>query len=149
VPRVPARLRPQAAAPRPPASYPARVPRRRLAPVVRGPRYGWLAHEIVDAQLPLLVADIGLALAAFHLERGRAPKAAEALERALVSTGTDERLWNELLRAVHATGDEARLRALAAEFARRSGARGLPPRTAALLDELLPGAAASGEAGTA
>ncbi|MGE9692198.1 BTAD domain-containing putative transcriptional regulator [Streptomyces sp. CH6] len=125
--------------------------------LVRGPllaerpagRYGWLAHEIVDAQLPLLVADIGLALAAFHLERDRAPKAAEALERALVSAGTDERLWNELLRAVHATGDEARLRALAAEFARRSGARGLPPRTAALLDELLPGAAASGEAGTA
>ncbi|WP_239096259.1 bacterial transcriptional activator domain-containing protein, partial [Streptomyces sp. SID11385] len=116
--------------------------------LVRGPllaerptgRYGWLAHEIVDAQLPLLVADIGLALATFHLERDRAPQAAEALERALVSAGTDERLWNELLRAVHATGDEPRLRALAAEFANRSGARGLPPRTAALLDELLPGA---------
>ncbi|WP_431035862.1 BTAD domain-containing putative transcriptional regulator [Streptomyces sp. P6-2-1] len=125
--------------------------------LVRGPllaerpagRYGWLAHEIVDAQLPLLVADIGLALAAFHLERDRAPQAAEALERALVSAGTDERLWNELLRAVHATGDEPRLRALAAEFANRSGARGLPPRTAALLDELLPGAGTSGGAGTA
>ncbi|MEU6442395.1 BTAD domain-containing putative transcriptional regulator [Streptomyces sp. NPDC047046] len=125
--------------------------------LVRGPllaerpagRYGWLAHEIVDAQLPLLVADIGLALATFHLERDRAPQAAEALERALVSAGTDERLWNELLRAVHATGDEPRLRALATEFANRSGARGLPPRTAALLDELLPGAADSGEAGTA
>ncbi|MFJ4701616.1 BTAD domain-containing putative transcriptional regulator [Streptomyces sp. NPDC088768] len=125
--------------------------------LVRGPllaerpagRYGWLAHEIVDAQLPLLVADIGLALAAFHLERDRAPQAAEALERALVSAGTDERLWNELLRAVHATGDAPRLRALASAFATRSGARGLPPRTAALLDELLPGAAASDEAGTA
>ncbi|GHE12167.1 hypothetical protein GCM10010339_74480 [Streptomyces alanosinicus] len=114
--------------------------------LVRGPlledrpegRYGWLGHEIVDAQLPLLVADIGLALSAFHLEKDRAQKAIEALEAALKTADSDERLWNELLRAVHATGDPDRLRARAADFLSRSGARGLPPRTEALLDELLP-----------
>ncbi|EST30806.1 AfsR/SARP family transcriptional regulator, partial [Streptomyces roseochromogenus] len=124
--------------------------------LVRGPlledrpkdRYGWLSHEIIDAQLPLLVADIGLALSAFHLEKDRAEKAIEALEAALKTAPTDERLWNELLRATHATGDPERLRARAADLLSRSGARGLPPRTEALLDELLPtwreGVAAAG-----
>ncbi|WP_129307492.1 bacterial transcriptional activator domain-containing protein [Streptomyces sp. L2] len=114
--------------------------------LVRGPlladrpagRYGWLTHEIIDAQLPLLVADTGLALSAFHLEKDRAEKAIEALGAALKTAPADERLWNELLRATHATGDPDRLRARAAELVDRSGARGLPPRTEALLDELLP-----------
>ncbi|MEV8016788.1 BTAD domain-containing putative transcriptional regulator [Streptomyces sp. NPDC086554] len=114
--------------------------------LVRGPlladrpqgRYGWLTHEIIDAQLPLLVADIGLALSEFHLEKGRAAKAIEALNAALGSAPGDERLWNELLRATHATGDSARLQAVAADLVARSGARGVPPRTEALLDELLP-----------
>ena len=34
-------------------------------------RYRWLTHEIIDAQLPLLVADIGLALSEFHLVKDR------------------------------------------------------------------------------
>ncbi|MEW2162929.1 BTAD domain-containing putative transcriptional regulator [Streptomyces sp. NPDC007084] len=114
--------------------------------LVRGPlladrpqgRYGWLTHEIIDAQLPLLVADIGLALSAFHLEKDRAEKAIEALNASLNSAPGDERLWNELLRATHATGDTDRLKRLAADLVTRGGARGLPPRTEALLDELLP-----------
>ncbi|MFJ5776556.1 BTAD domain-containing putative transcriptional regulator [Streptomyces sp. NPDC093094] len=114
--------------------------------LVRGPlladrpesRYRWLTHEIVDAQLPLLVADIGLALSAFHLEKDRAEKAIEALGAALRTAPDDERLWNELLRATHATGDTERLTALAADLLSRGGTRGLPPRTEALLDELLP-----------
>ncbi|MGW0824266.1 BTAD domain-containing putative transcriptional regulator [Streptomyces sp. NPDC002845] len=114
--------------------------------LVRGPllsdraqgRYTWLTHEIIDAQLPLLVADIGLALSAFHLEKNRAEQAIEALNAAMSSAPADERLWNELLRATHATGDTARLQRLAADLVARSGARGLPPRTEALLDELLP-----------
>ncbi|MEW2387293.1 BTAD domain-containing putative transcriptional regulator [Streptomyces venezuelae] len=124
--------------------------------LVRGPlladrpqgRYGWLTHEIIDAQLPLLVADIGLALSEFHLEKGRAEKAIEALDAAMGSAPGDERLWNELLRATHATEDPARLQRVAADLMARSGARGLPPRTEALLDELLPawrsGATAAG-----
>lgn len=114
--------------------------------LVRGPlladrpegRYRWLTHEIIDAQLPLLVADIGLALSEFHLVKDRAEKAIEALTAALNSAPGDERLWHELLRATHTTGDTARLQALAADLITRSGARGLPPRTEALLDELLP-----------
>lgn len=114
--------------------------------LVRGPlladrpegRYRWLTHEIIDAQLPLLVADIGLALSEFHLVKDRAEKAIEALAAALNSAPGDERLWHELLRATHTTGDTDRLRALAADLIARSGARGLPPRTEALLDELLP-----------
>ncbi|MFF2366495.1 BTAD domain-containing putative transcriptional regulator [Streptomyces sp. NPDC058122] len=114
--------------------------------LVRGPlladrpegRYGWLTHEIIDAQLPLLVADIGLALSAFHLEKDRAEKAIEALNASMNSAPADERLWNELLRATHATGDEDKVKRLAADLVSRSGARGLPPRTEALLDELLP-----------
>ncbi|MFJ5279165.1 BTAD domain-containing putative transcriptional regulator [Streptomyces parvulus] len=124
--------------------------------LVRGPlladrpegRYRWLTHEIIDAQLPLLVADTGLALSEFHLERDRAEKAIEALNAALRTAPADERLWHELLRATHATEDADRLRALAADLIGRSGARGLPPRTEALLDELLPtwrdGVAAAG-----
>ncbi|MFI9616042.1 BTAD domain-containing putative transcriptional regulator [Streptomyces sp. NPDC052023] len=124
--------------------------------LVRGPllsdrpegRYRWLTYEIVDAQLPLLVADIGLALSAFHLEKDRAEKAIEALGAALRTAPSDERLWHELLRATHSTGDTARLHVLAEDLLGRSGARGLPPRTEALLDELLPswreGAAAGG-----
>ncbi|EHN77612.1 integral membrane protein, partial [Streptomyces coelicoflavus ZG0656] len=124
--------------------------------LVRGPlladrpegRYRWLTHEIVDAQLPLLVADTGLALSEFHLERNRAEKAIEALNAALRTAPADERLWHELLRATYATGDPDRLRALAADLVDRSGARGVPPRTEALLDELLPtwreGVAAAG-----
>ncbi|MEU9352258.1 BTAD domain-containing putative transcriptional regulator [Streptomyces griseoloalbus] len=114
--------------------------------LVRGPlladrpegRYRWLTHEIVDAQLPLLVADTGLALSAFHMEKNRAEKAIEAIDAALRTAPADERLWNELLRATHALDDPARLTALAADLVGRSGARGLPPRTEALLDELLP-----------
>ncbi|MFJ5557548.1 BTAD domain-containing putative transcriptional regulator [Streptomyces sp. NPDC093250] len=114
--------------------------------LVRGPlladrpegRYRWLTHEIVDAQLPLLVADTGLALSAFHMEKNRAEKAIEAIEAALRTAPSDERLWNELLRATHALDDPGRLTALAADLVGRSGARGLPARTEALLDELLP-----------
>ncbi|MFE7815442.1 BTAD domain-containing putative transcriptional regulator [Streptomyces sp. NPDC057433] len=114
--------------------------------LVRGPlladrpegRYRWLTHEIVDAQLPLLVADTGLALSEFHMEKGRAQKAIEALDAALRTAPADERLWNELLRATHALDDPSRLTALATDLVGRSGARGLPPRTEALLDELLP-----------
>ncbi|MFG2722944.1 BTAD domain-containing putative transcriptional regulator [Streptomyces sp. NPDC048416] len=114
--------------------------------LVRGPlladraagRYGWLGHEIIDTQLPLLVADVALALCAHHREQDRPQKAIDALRTALASSPSDERLWNELLRATHDTGDESALRALVTELIGRSGPRGLPPRTVALLDELLP-----------
>ncbi|WP_407565556.1 LysM peptidoglycan-binding domain-containing protein [Streptomyces sp. 184] len=117
-------------------------------------RYGWLSNEIVEAQLPLLVADAGLALSALRRESGQADGAVGAVQAALVVAPADERLWNELLRAVHATGETARLEATASDLLDRAaalhGARGLPPRTEALLDELLPGwRAQAGSAGAA
>ncbi|MCQ4080720.1 hypothetical protein NGB36_08915 [Streptomyces sp. RB6PN25] len=105
-------------------------------------RYGWLAHEIVEAQLPLLVSEVAIALCDEHRATGNAEAAVNAIQAAMRVTPGDERLWVALLRAVHATGDEARLRSTAAELADRArthhGPRGLPPRTRALLDELLP-----------
>lgn len=105
-------------------------------------RYRWLSHEIIDAQLPLLVTEVALTLSEHHLGQDRPEQAIAALSTATELSPADERLWNETLRATHATGDAGRLTALAASMAHRAvelgGGRGLPPRTAALLDELLP-----------
>ncbi|MFD7531434.1 MULTISPECIES: BTAD domain-containing putative transcriptional regulator [unclassified Streptomyces] len=54
------------------------------------------------------------ALSEHHLEQGSPERAVAALTVALPSSPTDERLWNELLRATHATGDTERLAVLAA-----------------------------------
>ncbi|MFD9306319.1 BTAD domain-containing putative transcriptional regulator [Streptomyces sp. NPDC060048] len=105
-------------------------------------RYRWLSHEIIDAQLPLLVTEVALTLSEHQLGKDRPEQAIGALSTAMSLSPADERLWNEMLRATHATGDTGRLTALAASLAQRAGevggGRGLPPRTAALLDELLP-----------
>jgi hypothetical protein len=66
-----------------------------------------------------------------------------AVEAALANAPTDERLWLELIRATHATGDTAALAAaadslLARNSAVHGAARRLPPRVEALVDELLP-----------
>ncbi|UWE07971.1 LysM peptidoglycan-binding domain-containing protein [Actinacidiphila bryophytorum] len=106
-------------------------------------RYGWLAHEIVDAQHPVLVAEIALGLSALHLDAGKPKAAVAAVETGLGVAPDDERLWLELLRAAHATGDSARVEAAAATLLARAAtlngpSRGLPPRVEALLDDLHP-----------
>ena len=106
-------------------------------------RYGWLAHEIVDAQHPVLVAEIALALSELHLGASKPKAAVAAIETGLAVSPNDERLWLALLRATQATGDPARLEAAANSLIARSNSlngpsRGLPPRVEALLDELLP-----------
>jgi DNA-binding SARP family transcriptional activator len=106
-------------------------------------RFGWLEHEIVDAQYPLLVADIALTLAAEQLRSGEAEQAYTAVRTALAAAPMDERLWNELLRAAHATGRQEWLTGaaewLVAHHAQLFGAeQALPAQTEALLDELLP-----------
>ncbi|HEY5836525.1 BTAD domain-containing putative transcriptional regulator [Streptomyces sp.] len=106
-------------------------------------RYGWLGHEIVDAQHPVLVAEIALALSALHLGAGKPKAAVAAVETGMSVSPKDERLWLELLRATHATGDPARLEAAAHSLVARSHtlngpSRGLPPQVEALMDELLP-----------
>ena len=118
--------------------------------LVRGPfmagrpadRYAWLRHELVEAQVPSLVADTALALAALRSARGDFPGAAQAVEQGLLCAPFDERLVRELLRAVHATGDTTRFATLLNELLSRTdtahGGRGIPSRTQALLDELSP-----------
>ena len=106
-------------------------------------RYGWLGHEIVDAQHPVLVAEIALALSALHMEANKPKAAVAAVETGMAVAPEDERLWIEYLRATHATGDPGRLEAAAnalidRNHAANGTARGLPPRVEALLDELLP-----------
>jgi DNA-binding SARP family transcriptional activator len=106
-------------------------------------RYRWLSHEIVDAQHPVLVVEIALALCALHLDASKPKAAVAAIETGLAVSPNDERLWLELLRATHATGDQSRLDAAAQSLISRSHAvsgpsRGLPPRVEALMDELLP-----------
>ncbi|MFI8853556.1 BTAD domain-containing putative transcriptional regulator [Streptomyces sp. NPDC053499] len=108
-------------------------------------RYGWLAYDVVEAQHPLLVAEIGLALCAEHLRFGEPEAAVHAVRAALRSASADERLWDALLRAAHATGERGDLdeavRWVADRAAELHGPeRGLPPRTRALLEELAPGA---------
>lgn len=106
--------------------------------------FGWLEHEVVDAQYPLLVADIALTLAGEQLESGEGEQAYIAVRSALAAAPTDERLWNELLRAAHATGRAEWLTGatdwLIAHHERLFGpGQALPAQTEALLDELLPG----------
>ncbi|GAA1894844.1 BTAD domain-containing putative transcriptional regulator [Streptantibioticus ferralitis] len=105
-------------------------------------RYSWLTHEIAEAQLPLMVTEIALALSEEYAELDKPESSINAIHAGMRVAPNDERSWNALLRAVHATGDEARLRATAEDLSVRAadhhGARGLPPRTQALLDELLP-----------
>ncbi|WP_103502850.1 MULTISPECIES: BTAD domain-containing putative transcriptional regulator [unclassified Streptomyces] len=108
-----------------------------------GGRYGWLRHEIVDAQYPLLVGEVALTLAREHLKAGEGEPAYLAVRSALGAAPTDERLWNELLRAAHATGRPEWLSGaaqwLVAHHQQLFGAdRPLPAETEALLDELLP-----------
>ncbi|MFE0874867.1 hypothetical protein ACFW4X_08265 [Streptomyces smyrnaeus] len=108
-------------------------------------RYGWLAYDVVEAQHPLLVAEVGLALCAEHLRFGDPEAAVGAVRAALRSASADERLWDALLRAAHATGEHGALdeavRWVTDRAAELHGAeRGLPPRTRALLEELAPGA---------
>lgn len=106
-------------------------------------RFGWLAHEIVDAQYPLLVAEIALTLAGEHRQADEGEQAYTAVRAALAAAPSDERLWHELLRAAHATGRDAWLAGAAewllAHHQRLYGAgQALPAQTEALLDELLP-----------
>lgn len=144
------------------AKLPAAERRRHLTDALdlaRGPvlaqrpagRYEWLVHELAPAQQPLIVAETGLALAAEYLEQGRADGALQAVRSALRVAPADERLWQELLRAAHATGDEAEVKESVEWVTQQSRRlhgieRGLPPRTRALIDELVvarrtPGAA--------
>lgn len=121
--------------------------------LVRGPflanrakgRYGWLAYEIVEAQIPAQIADTALRLADARIANGAAERAIAAVEAGLRASPDDEELWRGMLRAVFATGDVPRLEQTIAQLRDRTwrvhGVRELHPRTEALIAELAPASA--------
>ena len=108
-------------------------------------RYGWLAYEIVEAQIPAQIADTALRLADARIANGAAERAIAAVEAGLRASPEDEELWRGLLRAVFATGDAERLARTIADLRDRTwrvhGVRELHPRTEALIGELAPASA--------
>ncbi|HEX4788670.1 MAG TPA: bacterial transcriptional activator domain-containing protein, partial [Actinospica sp.] len=116
-----------------------------LANRARG-RYGWLAYEIVEAQIPAQIADTALRLADARIANGAAEKAIAAVEAGLKASPDDEELRRGLLRAVFATGDVPRLEEAIADLRDRTwrvhGVRELHPRTEALIAELAPASVA-------
>jgi Bacterial transcriptional activator domain len=108
-------------------------------------RYGWLAYEIVEAQIPAQIADTALRLADARIANGAAEKAIAAVEAGLRASPEDEELWRGLLRAVFATGDVPRLETTIAALRDRTwrvhGVRELHPLTESLIAELAPASA--------
>ncbi|NUR25804.1 MAG: hypothetical protein HOV83_08145, partial [Catenulispora sp.] len=118
--------------------------------LVRGPllarreagRYGWLAYESVETEVPALIADTAVELSDLRLALGNPEGALAAVRDGLRASPADEELWRALLRATHATGDQTRLQEVVATIQKQTravhGDRGLHPKTEALVDELLP-----------
>ncbi|MEV5407911.1 bacterial transcriptional activator domain-containing protein [Thermopolyspora sp. NPDC052614] len=118
--------------------------------LVRGPllgdrpegRYAWLAADDLEYDVTAAVADAALRLCEMRLAQGDPDAAVAAIRAGLLLAADDEGLWRALLRAVHATGDTARLRAVADALQRRAASHpyggGMAPETEALIDDLLP-----------
>jgi hypothetical protein len=106
-------------------------------------RYGWLAYESVEAEVPAVIADTAVELADLRLAAGNPEAAVDAVRSGMRGSPADEELWRALLRATHATGDTRRLADAVESLQRQTqavhGERGLHPKTEALVDELLPG----------
>jgi hypothetical protein len=106
-------------------------------------RYGWLAYESVEAEVPAVIADTAVELCELRLSLGDAEGAIDAVRSGMRGAPSDEELCRALLRATHATGDQTRLREAVASVEEQTravhGERGLHPKTEALVDELLPG----------
>jgi hypothetical protein len=116
--------------------------RGRLLQARRPRRYAWLARENLEYEVPARIADAAHRLVELRLARGSAAGAVQAAVSGLRGAPDEEGLWRDLLRATHATGDTARLRAVVSELEARVAADPaldeLNPETEALIDELLP-----------
>ncbi|MEW9527027.1 BTAD domain-containing putative transcriptional regulator [Microbispora sp. NPDC049125] len=118
--------------------------------LVRGPllngrpgnRYAWLAADSLEYDVTAWVADAAHALCEIRLAQDDPHAAVAAARAGLLLAADDEGLWRDLLRAAHATGDPARLRAVVDGLHRRAASHpyggGMAPETEALIDELLP-----------
>ncbi|GII53214.1 hypothetical protein Pth03_16030 [Planotetraspora thailandica] len=118
--------------------------------LVRGPllngrpgnRYAWLAADPLEYDVTAWVADAAHELCSIRLAEGDAQAAVAAARAGLLLAADDEGLWRDLLRAAHATGDQARLRVVVDGLYRRAASHpyggGMAPETEALIEELLP-----------
>jgi hypothetical protein len=113
-------------------------------PVGAGPagQYGWMATDDFTYEVTALVADSAHRLAVLLGASGDPAAAMAAARSGLRLAFDDEELWRDLLRAAHATGREAVLRAAVDEVSARTALDEVMPRmapeTEALIDELLP-----------
>jgi hypothetical protein len=118
--------------------------------LVRGPllsgrprgRYSWLAAHDLEYEATARVVDVAHRLAVLRLDEGDARGAVAAARAGLRLAPDDEGLWRDLLRATHATGDEAQVRIAVDELRGRVGRDPmidqLQPETEALVEELIP-----------
>ncbi|MWA06622.1 hypothetical protein F8568_041010 [Actinomadura sp. LD22] len=118
--------------------------------LVRGPllagrprgRYSWLAAHDLEYEATARVVDVAHRLAVLRLDEGDARGAVAAARAGLRLAPDDEGLWRDLLRATHATGDQAQVRIAVDELRGRIGRDPmidqLQPETEALVEELLP-----------
>ena len=118
--------------------------------LVRGPlladrprgRYGWLADDDLEYESTARVADVVHRLVLLRLDESDARSAAAAARGGLRFAPNDESVWRDLLRATHATGDIAQLRAVVDELRDRierdPTVDQMQPETEALIEELLP-----------
>ncbi|GIH21977.1 hypothetical protein Aph01nite_02870 [Acrocarpospora phusangensis] len=118
--------------------------------LVRGPllnarpgnRYAWLAADSLEYDVTAAVADAAHRVCETRLDRREPDMAVAAARAGLLLAPDDEALWRDLLRAAHATGDHARLRAVVDALHRRAASHpyggGMAPQTEALIDELFP-----------
>jgi hypothetical protein len=105
-------------------------------------QYGWLATDDISYEVTALVADTAHRLSVLLRESGDPDLAMDAARSGLRLAFDDEELWRDLLRAAHATGREAVLRAAVDEVSARTALDEVMPRmapqTEALINELLP-----------
>jgi hypothetical protein len=105
-------------------------------------RYAWLADEDLEYESAARVADVAHRLVLLRLDEVDARGAVAAARAGLRFVPDDEGVWRDLLRATHATGDVARLRAavdeLLEQIERDPVVDQIQPETEALIEELLP-----------
>ncbi|HXA60847.1 MAG TPA: hypothetical protein VNW94_16930 [Streptosporangiaceae bacterium] len=118
--------------------------------LVRGPllaerprgRYGWLASDELEYEATARVVDVAHRLVQLRAAEGDPAGAVTAAEAGLLFAAGDEGLWRDLLRALHATGDQTRLRTAIDRLRRRSELDPMldqfQPETEALIEELMP-----------
>jgi hypothetical protein len=118
--------------------------------LVRGPlmdgrprgRYAWLAAEDLEYEATARVADVAHRLVLMRLDDGDARGAVLAARAGLRLAVDDEGLWRDLLRATHATGDQAAVHGVVDQLSERVSAdpfaAQMQPETEALVEELVP-----------